>query len=73
LESSLPFNLSWCVLRPNRIGVSAHTFPVDSITLGILRGESYNGIRALTDLFMMLKYPTNLNFQCYAIIIKYMG
>jgi len=34
--------------------------PLDSITLGILRGESYNGIRALVDLFMMLKYPTSI-------------
>ena len=30
-----------------------------SITLGILWGESYNGIRALTDLFVTLKYPTS--------------
>ena len=31
---------------------------MDSITLGILWGESYNGICALVDLFVMLKYPT---------------
>ena len=36
LESSLPFYLFWCVLGPTRIEVSAHTFPVNSITLGIL-------------------------------------
>ena len=32
---------------------------MNSITLGILRGESYNGIRALVDLFVTLKYPTH--------------
>ena len=56
-EFSLPFYLFWCVLGPTRIEDSAHTFPMDSITLGILRGESYNGIRALVDLFVTLKYP----------------
>ena len=33
-------------------------FPVDSMTLGILCGESYNGLCALADLFVTLKYPT---------------
>ena len=55
------FCSTWCVLGPIlgpiRIEESAHTFPVDSITLGILIGESYNGIRALADFFVMLKYP----------------
>ena len=31
---------------------------MDSITLGILYGENYNNIRVLTDLFVMLEYPT---------------
>jgi hypothetical protein len=29
---------------------------LDSITLGILSGESYDGIRAVADLFVVLKY-----------------
>ena len=41
--------------------MSAHTFPVHLITLGILSGESYNDICALADLFMTLKYPTYLD------------
>ena len=32
---------------------------MNSITLGILWGESYNSIRALADLFVTLKYPTS--------------
>jgi hypothetical protein len=34
---------------------------LDSITLGILSGEIYDGIRALADLFAVVKVPTSIS------------
>jgi hypothetical protein len=34
---------------------------LDLITLGILSGESYDGIRALADLFAVVKIPTSIS------------
>ena len=62
LKSCCYFGLSWTIVNLTR-------FPVDTI-LGILPGESYNGIGALVDLSMCLKYTNKLTFLFlfYAII-----
>ena len=53
LKSCCYFGLSLTVVNLTR-------FPVDTI-LEILPGESYNGIRALVDLSMCVKYTNKLS------------